>query len=81
MQTDAAVPYGTIVSVMGAMRCVMPDLGKEPAGCMLPTDDERLKKAENPIDPATRLYDTDRAPYDPNKMALFHDVVFSPGVQ
>ena len=63
------------------MRCTMPELGKEPAGCMLPTDDERLKKAQDPIDPVTRLYDTERASYDPNKMALFHDVVFSPGVQ
>ena len=80
LMPDDSVPYGTIVSVMGAMRCLMPELGKESVTCMLPTDDERLKKAQDPIDPIGRVYDTDRAPYDPNKMALFQDVVFSPGV-
>ena len=81
LMPDPSVPYGTIISTMGAMRCKMPELGKAGETCLLPTDDEALKKAQNPIDPVGRLYDTERAPYDPTKMALFHDIVFSPGVE
>ena len=43
--------------------------------------DEALKKAPNPIDPVGYLYDTARAPYDPTKMALFHDILFSTGFE
>jgi biopolymer transport protein TolR len=78
---DPAAPYGTVISVMGAMRCKMADFGKSSETCLLPTDDENLKKAKEPIDPIGRLYDTTRAAYDPNKMALFHDIVFSPGIE
>jgi biopolymer transport protein ExbD len=81
LMPDSAAPYGSIVSVMTALRCRMPEVGKPSEPCMLPTDDERLKKATNPIDTVGFLYDTDRAAYDPNKMALFHDIVFSPGVE
>lgn len=81
LMPDPSVPYGTIIATMGAMRCRMPELGKVAESCLLPTDDENLKKAQNPIDAIGRLYDTDRAPYDPTKMALFHDIVFSPGVE
>lgn len=81
LMCDPSVPYGTIISVMGAMRCHMPEVGKASAGCYLPTDDEALKKAKDPVDPIGKLYDTTRASYDPTKMALFHDVIFSPGIQ
>jgi biopolymer transport protein TolR len=81
LMPDAAAPYGTIISVMGALRCRMPEVGKPSEPCLLPTDDERLKKAKDPIDTFGMLYDSDRAAYDPNKMALFHDIVFSPGVE
>jgi biopolymer transport protein ExbD len=81
LMPDPAVPYGTIISVMSAMRCKMPAVGKPADGCYLPTDDENLKKAKDPIDPIGKLYDTTRAPYDPSKMALFQDIVFSPGVE
>jgi biopolymer transport protein ExbD len=81
LMPDAAAPYGTLISVMSAMRCRMPEFGKPSEPCLLPTDDERLKKAKEPVDPIGMLYDTDRAAYDPNKMALFHDIVFSPGVE
>ena len=81
LMCDPSVPYGTIIATMGAMRCRMPELGKIPETCFLPTDDEKLKKAQSPIDEKSRLYDTERAPYDPTKMALFHDIVFSPGVE
>jgi biopolymer transport protein ExbD len=81
LMPDAAAPYGTLISVMSAMRCKMPEFGKPSDPCLLPTDDEKLKKAKDPVDLAGMLYDTDRAAYDPNKMALFHDIVFSPGVE
>jgi len=81
LMCDPSVPYGTIISVMGAMRCKMPAIGAESVGCLLPTEDENLKKAKDPIDPIGKLYDNDRTPFDPNRMALFHEIIFSPGVQ
>lgn len=79
LMADPSVPYGTLISVISAMRCKMPDFGKDAATCYLPTADEKLKAAANPVDDAARLYDTTRAPYDPDKFALFSDVVFSGG--
>jgi len=81
LMADGAIPYNTIASVMAAMRCKLPDFGKEPTGCALPTDDENLKKAKDPISADKRLYDTDRAPYDPKTMALFSDILFSTGFE
>jgi biopolymer transport protein ExbD len=79
LMADPSVSYGTLISVISAMRCKMPDFGKESATCYLPTADEKLKTAANPVDDVSRLYDTNRAPYDAAKMALFSDVVFSGG--
>lgn len=81
LQADGAIPYATIVSIMSAMRCDLPDLGKEVVSCALPTEDEELKKAQDPISPDGKLYDTTRASYDPKKMALFHDIQFSSGFE
>ena len=81
LQADGSIPYSTLVSTMAAMRCVLPDFGKEVAGCSLPTDDENLKKAKEPISPDGKLYDTARASYDPKKMALFHEIAFSSGFE
>ena len=78
---DGAIPYATIVAVMGAMRCKLPDFGKEVPPCALPTEDPELKKAKEPISPNGKLFDTARAPYDPKKMALFHDILFSSGFE
>jgi biopolymer transport protein ExbD len=81
LQADGAIPYSTIVSVMGAMRCKLPDFGKEVTACALPTEDPALKKAKDPISPSGKLFDTARAPYDPKRMALFHDILFSSGFE
>ena len=81
LMADGAIPYVTIASVMAAMRCKLPDFNKEPKGCALPTQDPALKKAQNPISPDGLLYDTDRAAYDPKKMALFSDILFSSGFE
>jgi biopolymer transport protein TolR len=81
LMADGAIPYSTIVSVMSAMRCKLPELGKEVAPCALPTEDPALKKAPDPIAPSGKLFDTARAAYDPKKMALFHDILFSSGFE
>jgi hypothetical protein len=79
LMADPTIPYGTLVAVIGAMRCKLPVFGEAPKPCSLPTADENLRKAANPIDEVAKLFDTTRAPYDPNTMALFPDVVFSGG--
>ena len=60
---------------------VFPEFGKEVKPCALPTEDPELKKAKEPIAPNGKLFDTARAPYDPAKMALFHDILFSSGFE
>jgi biopolymer transport protein TolR len=79
LMADDTTPYSTLISFMGALRCKMPEFGKVPVACFLPTDDENLKKAANPVDDVGFLYDTARADYDPDRMALFHDILFSGG--
>ena len=81
LMADGSIPYSTIVSVMAGMRCKLPELGKEVVGCALPTEDPALKKAPNPISPDGKLYDTTRVAYDPKRMALFHDILFSSGFE
>ena len=81
LQADGAVPYSTVVSTMASLRCPLPDFGKEVVSCALPTEDENLKKAKEPISPDGKLYDTSRASYDPKKMALFPEIAFSSGFE
>jgi biopolymer transport protein ExbD len=81
LQADGQVPYGTIVSVIAAMRCPLPPLGKEPEACMLPSDNELLKKATDPIAKDKKFFDPDRAAYDAKTMAVFSDILFSTGLE
>jgi biopolymer transport protein ExbD len=81
LQADGAIPYNTIASVMAAMRCRMPDFGKEPTGCALPSANADLHKAKDPIAPDKATFDTTRASYDPKTMALFSDILFSSGFE
>jgi biopolymer transport protein ExbD len=81
LMADGSIPYSTIVSTMAGMRCKLPDFGKEVTACALPTEDPALKKAPEPIAPNGKLYDTSRAVYDPKRMALFHDILFSSGFE
>jgi len=81
LMADGVIQYGTIAATMAAMRCKMPDFGKDTSGCALPTEDPELKKAKDPISGDKRLYDTMRAPYDPKTMALFSDILFSSGFE
>jgi biopolymer transport protein ExbD len=97
LQADGSIPYGTITSIMAAMRCKLPEPNAEPVACALPTDDPELARAPDPIAPRgcgppppqppqgypgpCKLYDTRRAAYDPKTMALFHDIQFSTGFE
>jgi biopolymer transport protein ExbD len=78
LMADPSIPYSAITSTMAAMRCKLPAVGGDVTMCALPSDDERFKTGE-PISPDGKFYDTTRAKYDPNKMALFSDIQFSPG--
>ncbi len=81
LMADGSIPYGTIISLMSAMRCRLPGIGKEAPPCFLPNADDKLKKAPNPIDDQNAVYDTTRSDYNPDKMALFHDIIFSTGFE
>lgn len=81
LQADESTPYSTIVSVMSSMRCKLPEFGKESTGCLLPTEDAKLKAAKDPIAADRKLYDTTRVAYDPKTMALFSDILFSSGFE
>ncbi len=79
LQADGAIPYGTIIAVMDAMRCKLPPPSEPGAVCFLPTEQAAITDADEPVDTFNRLYDPARAPYDPERFSLFHDIVFSAG--
>jgi len=80
LMADDTIPYETLISIMGAMRCKMPLLHDATERCYLPSTDPGIVDPANPaVDDVDRLYDTARADYDPDKMALFNDVLFSRG--
>jgi biopolymer transport protein ExbD len=83
LQPDGSIPYATIIAVMDAMRCKLPatDMNRAGDGCLIPTDQPEIAQAENPVDEENRLYDPARAPYDPDRFALFHDILFSSGFE
>ncbi len=76
LNVDYAIPYSTIIAVMSTMRCKLPAFGAKSEGCLLPTEDEEFKKQPEPINKVLKLFDPTRANYDPETMALFHDVAF-----
>jgi|SRR5678815_889537 biopolymer transport protein ExbD len=86
LQVDKDAPYGTLIAVMDTLRCKLPPEGKEAEGpCLLP----RVAQAADgtvEMDPATGkalIIGPDgkklTSPYNPDTMALFHDIIFSPG--
>jgi len=81
LQADGSTPFATIASLMSAMRCTLPEFNKPPVSCYLPDESDRMKKAKDAVDTERKFYDTDRAVYDPTKMALFHDILFSTGFE
>jgi biopolymer transport protein TolR len=71
LQADGEIPYGTIVAVMDAMRCKLPDETTVGGVCYLP--DDEMAQFEEPVDSGRRLYDPARKP--------FHDILFSTGFE
>lgn len=81
LMADGTIPYGTIISMMSTMRCPMPKFGENGLPCLMPSYDEDLKKAENPVSLDSMVYDPLRATYDVKTMAYFPDILFSPGIR
>jgi hypothetical protein len=83
LMADGTVPYGTIVSVMDALRCRFPPRDKPEAvvDCYYPSVAEAIKKAQDPIHAESRTFDSDRVEYDPDRFALFPDILFSTGFE
>jgi biopolymer transport protein ExbD len=86
LQADDAIPYEAIVRTMDALRCKLPAAGavETEVACALPrvAEGDDGKPVTGP-DGHPLLIGADRKPlptaYDPDTMALFHDIVFSPG--
>ncbi len=84
LQPDETTPYETLISIMAAMRCKMPPFGEKVDRCFLPSIDDTMKDAAkfpSGEDEFNRLYDPERVAYDPDRYALFSDIVFSPGYE
>lgn len=81
LMPDGDIPYGTIIAVMDAMRCKLPPPGTPGESCYLPSDDKAVTDAEQAVDDFNRLFDAKRVSYDPDRFALFHDILFSTGFE
>jgi biopolymer transport protein ExbD len=85
LMADGSIPYATIASTMAAMRCKLPEFGKEPKPCAIPTEDpdslKRLRDKKIGVSPDNTVLDPETAAYDPNKMALFSTILFSSGFE
>ncbi|HEU0029261.1 MAG TPA: biopolymer transporter ExbD [Kofleriaceae bacterium] len=81
LQADGSVPYSVIVSVMTAMRCKMPEFGKEATPCRMPNEDAEFKKSGEVLSKDGKYFDTEKAVYDPKAMALFPSIQFSSGFE
>lgn len=90
LMADGDIPYGTIVATMDAMRCKLPEPGTK-GGCLFPADEKAVAEAAKIADAPpndlisllerTGLFPPDQVMYDPDKHALFHDILFSPGFE
>jgi biopolymer transport protein ExbD len=86
LMPDHLIPYETVIKVMDALRCKLPEETQVAQPCIMP----RIAKGEDgkPVigaDGKPVLIGPDgkalEGPYDPDTMALFHDILFSPGFQ
>lgn len=86
LMPDHLVPYETVIKVMDALRCKLPEHINVAQPCIMP----RIAKGddEKPVigpDGKQVLIGPDgkalEGPYDPDTMALFHDILFSAGFQ
>ncbi len=81
IMADSTIPYSTIISAMGALRCKLPKLGEPGVSCLMPSDDAELKKKADPISLTSGVFDPARATYNPETMALFPEIRFSTGFE
>lgn len=92
LMADGDIPYGTIIATMDAVRCKLPEQGKESTGgCLFPAGKQAIEEATkiagpppndvNSILERTGLFHPELVMYDPEKHALFHDILFSPGFE
>lgn len=90
LMADGDMPYGTIITTMDAMRCKLPE-PKAEGGCLFPADEKAVEEAQklsgpppNDVDSilaTTGLFRPAETSYDPDKHALFHDILFSKGFE
>ncbi len=80
LMPDGDIPYGTLIATMDAMRCRLP-LQSVHSGCILPSEEQAIRDADEPVDTFNQLYDPARAPYEPERFALFHNILFSQGLR
>jgi biopolymer transport protein ExbD len=81
LQADPTIPYSVVVAVMAAMRCKLPDFGKQATSCRMPNENAEFKKSPDPLSKDGKYFDTARAAYDPKGMALFPSIQFSQGFE
>lgn len=85
LMADGSIPYATIASAMAAMRCKLPEFGKEPKPCAIPTEDpdtiKRMRAQKISVLPDNTQLDPETAAYNPDKMALFSTILFSSGFE
>jgi biopolymer transport protein ExbD len=81
LQADGAIPYSAIVSVMAAMRCKLPDPGKDIVMCRMPNDNPEFKASGELVSKDGKSFNTEKAAYDPKTMALFPSIQFSSGFE
>jgi biopolymer transport protein ExbD len=81
LQADPSIPYSVVTAVMAAMRCKMPEFGKQAQPCRMPNENAEFKKSPDPLSKDGKYFDTARAAYDPKGMALFPAIQFSQGFE
>jgi biopolymer transport protein ExbD len=81
LQADGAIPYSVVVSVMTAMRCKLPPIGKEAVACRFPNEDKKFLESGDALSKDGRYFNTEKAAYDPKTMALFPQIQFSSGFE
>ncbi len=81
LQADGSIPYSVIVSVMAAMRCKLPEYGKEATTCRMPNENADFKKSGEALSKDGKYFNTETASYDPRTMALFPSIQFSSGFE
>lgn len=79
LMAEPDTPYGTIVAVMDAIRCKLPEADTLASVCQLPLSKEAYEALKKSADASKFKYffdGTSRA-YNPDTDALFHDILFS----